>query len=134
MPRTTRSLWFRGMTVESVGEAAYNARPRNSTGGCSLHDDSSSQGKRAFRGGAAPLQAHGGEDGPAHRAALPRVLRKAHLGPQAQARRGREASAQAPTLADAPAQAVLIPNSSRTPDLSGGVTSRCPSRPESATT
>jgi DNA-binding response OmpR family regulator len=65
------------------------------------------QGKRALRGGPAPLQAHRREDGPPHRAARPGVLREADPGAETQARRGDQASLQAAPQPDAPAEALL---------------------------
>src|SRR2546430_718577 len=58
----------------SIGRFCYNSAPFRARG---LDADSTRQGKRAVRGGHAPLQAHRGEDRPAYRAARPRVLRKA---------------------------------------------------------
>src|SRR5262245_28262009 len=71
------------------------------------HADRTRQGKRALRSGDAPLQAHRGEDGPAHRAARPRVRREADHGEEAQARRRGEAPPQAPAQPDAAAEDVL---------------------------
>src|SRR6185369_10848814 len=83
--------------------------------------DCSRQGKRAIRSGDAPLQAHRGEDGPAHRAARPRVLREADHGAQAQAGRRREAPPQAPAQPDAAGEDVLGVSAERhiTPRLAG---------------
>src|SRR6185436_2616121 len=72
-----------------------------------LDANSTREGKRAVRGGDAPLQAHRGEDRPPDRAPFPRVLRKADRGAQAQACRRREAPSQAPAQPDAAAEAVL---------------------------
>src|SRR5262245_22898212 len=69
--------------------------------------NSTREGKRAVRGGDAPLQAHRGKNRPADRAPLPRVLREAHRRTQAQACRRREAPPQAPAQPDAAAEAVL---------------------------
>src|SRR5712691_1742413 len=88
----------------SIGRFCYNSAPFRARG---LDADSTRQGKRAFRGGHAPLQAHRREDRPAHRAARPRVLRKADRRAQTQARRRRKAPPQASAQPDAAAEAVL---------------------------
>src|SRR5438132_9712202 len=75
----------------SIGRFCYNSAPFRARG---LDADSTRQGKRAVRGGDAPLQAHRGEDRPAHRAARPRVLRKADRRAQTQARRRQKAQPQ----------------------------------------
>src|SRR5678809_1579055 len=82
-----------------------------------LDANSPREGKRAVRGGDAPLQAHRGEDRPPHRAPFPRVLRKAHRRAQAQAGRGREAAPQASAQPDASAEAVLSLKSKITEDM-----------------
>src|SRR5256712_11419810 len=61
----------------------------------------------AVRGGDPPLQAHRGKDRPTHRAARPRVLRKAARRAQTQARRRRKAPPQASAQPDAAAEALL---------------------------
>src|SRR5712664_3537847 len=88
----------------SIGRFCYNSAPFRARG---LDADSTRQGKRAVRGGHASLQAHRGEDRPAHRAARPRVLRKADRRAQTQARRRRKAPPQASAQPDAAAEAVL---------------------------
>src|SRR5206468_9133733 len=80
----------------------------NSAPGLRLHADRTRQGKRALRGGAAPLQADRGKDRASHRIARPRVLRKADCLPQAKARRRRQAALQAPAQPDAAAETLLI--------------------------
>src|SRR5688572_3717718 len=69
--------------------------------------NSTREGKRAVRGGDAPLQAHRGKNRPADRAPLPRVLREADRRTQAQACRRCEAPPQAPAQPDAAGEAVL---------------------------
>src|SRR5256885_5066374 len=88
----------------SIGRFCYNSAPFRARG---LDADSTRQGKRAVRGGDAPLQAHRGEDRPAHRAARPRVLREADRRAQTQARRRRKAPPQASAQPDAAAEALL---------------------------
>src|SRR5256885_3304257 len=88
----------------SIGRFCYNSAPFRARG---LDADSTRQGKRAVRGGDAPLQAHRGEDRPTHRAARPRVLRKADRRAQTQARRRRKAPPQASAQPDAAAEALL---------------------------
>src|SRR5256714_9410295 len=88
----------------SIGRFCYNSAPFRARG---LDADSTRQGKRAVRGGHAPLQAHRGEDRPAYRAARPRVLRKADRRAQTQARRRRKAPPQASAQPDAAAEALL---------------------------
>src|SRR6266576_1460730 len=63
--------------------------------------------KRAVRSSASPLQADDRENGPAHRASRPGVLRKADLRAQAQAGRGGQAPLQAPAQPTAAAEALL---------------------------
>src|SRR5262245_44928177 len=84
--------------------APFEVLPKFSTG---VYADCTRQGKRAVRSRDAPLQAHRGKDGPAHRAARPRVLREADRRAQAQACRRRKAPPQAPAQPDAAAEAVL---------------------------
>src|SRR5688500_3957798 len=72
------------------------------------HADCQSEGHRAIRGGAAALQAHGGENRFADRAPRARVLREADDRAQAQARRRDQAPSQAPALAAPSAADVLI--------------------------
>src|SRR6059058_5837965 len=88
----------------SIGRFCYNSAPFRAR---ERDADSTRQGKRAVRGGHAPLQAHRGEDRPAHRAARPRVLRKADRRAQTQARRRRKAPPQASAQPDAAAEALL---------------------------
>src|SRR6476659_7114098 len=66
-----------------------------------------SQGKRALRCRASPLQARRRENRPPHGASRARVLREADRGAQAQACRRGEAPLQAHARADAAAQALL---------------------------
>src|SRR3989442_925207 len=87
-----------------IGRFFYNPAPFRAGG---RDADSTRQEKRAVRGGHAPLQAHRGEDRPAHRAARPRVLRKADRRAQTQARRRRKAPPQASAQPDAAAEALL---------------------------
>src|SRR2546430_16664379 len=96
----------------SIGRFCYNSAPFRARG---LDADSTRQGKRAVRGGDAPLQAHRGEDRPAHRAARPRVLREADRRAQTQARRRRKAPPQASAQPDAAAEALLASISLKQP-------------------
>src|SRR5579862_352907 len=70
--------------------------------------DRTSEGKRALRCGASPLQARRREDRAAHGTSCARVLREADRRAQAQACRGREAPLQAHARADAAAEALLV--------------------------
>src|SRR5438477_6334005 len=82
-----------------------------------LDADRTRQGERAVRSCDAPLQAHRGENRPAHRAALARVLREAHCRAQAQACGRSQAPSQAPAQPDAAAEDVLILKDKITEDM-----------------
>src|SRR5688572_2193711 len=96
MPRSNIALDFD--TIQPLSETQVDK---------GLDADRTSQGKRAVRSRDAPLQAHGREDRPAHRAALARVLRETDRRAQAQARRRGEAPPQASAQSDASAEALL---------------------------